>query len=132
MAGPGGADYRCEEVKMYDFARKPYGYWLFEPAGEGRPDSAQVVVLIHGYGALNPLIYGDWIKHLVRKGHIVIYPRYQRNLFFPRPPRFGEPRSNQHTTPASPIRTITAPGASGMRWWNCGIPNMCSLLTTIS
>lgn len=90
LAGPGGADYVCDSVTMYDFAKKPYGYWLFEPAGEGRPDSAQVVVLIHGYGGYNPMIYGDWIRHLVRRGNIVIFPRYQRNLFFPRPGRFGD------------------------------------------
>lgn len=90
LAGPGGADYVCDSVRMYDFAEKPYGYWLFEPGGDQRADSAQVVVLIHGYGGYNPMIYGDWIKHLVRKGHIVIFPRYQRNLFFPRPGKFGD------------------------------------------
>ena len=36
------------------------------------------------------MIYGDWIEHLVRKGNLVIFPRYQRNLFFPRPGRFGD------------------------------------------
>lgn len=88
--GPGGADYICEDVRFQDHAEKPYGYWLFEPAGADRPDSAQVVVFLHGYGAYNPMIYGAWIRHLVRRGNIVIYPRYQRNLVFPRPPRFGD------------------------------------------
>jgi acetyl esterase/lipase len=27
--------------------------------------------------AINPGIYGAWLEHLVRRGHIVIYPRYQ-------------------------------------------------------
>lgn len=90
MSGPGGKDYVCQSVRMYDFAQKPYGYWLFEPVGTGRPDSAQVVVLIHGYGAYNPMIYGEWIEHLVLRGNIVIFPRFQRNLFFPRPGRFGD------------------------------------------
>lgn len=90
MTGPGGAEYIVDSIRMYDFAEKPYGYWLFEPGGPDRPDSAQVVVFLHGYGGFNPMIYGDWIKHLVRKGHIVIFPRYQRNLFFPRPPKFGD------------------------------------------
>jgi hypothetical protein len=31
---------------------------------------------------LNPKYYGALIKHLVRKGNIVIYPRYQRTLDF--------------------------------------------------
>lgn len=90
LAGPGGMDYVCDSVRMYDFAEKPYGYWLFEPGGDRLPDSAQVVVLLHGYGGFNPMIYGDWIEHLVRKGNLVIFPRYQRNLFFPRPGRFGD------------------------------------------
>lgn len=90
FAGPGGSDYICDSVRMHDFAQKPYGYWLFEPGVADRPDSAQVVVLIHGYGGFNPMIYGDWIEHLVRKGNIVIFPRYQRNLFCPRPGKFGD------------------------------------------
>lgn len=90
LSGPGGSDYLCDSVLMYDFAEKPYGYWLFEPAGPDRPDSAQVIVFIHGYGGFNPMIYGEWIEHLVKKGQIVIFPRYQRNLFFPRPVRFGD------------------------------------------
>ncbi len=88
LDGPGGAAYVCDSVIFSDYARKPDGYWLFEPAAPGL-DSARVIVFLHGYGAYNPMIYGEWIKHLVRRGNIVIFPRYQRNLIFPRPPRFG-------------------------------------------
>lgn len=87
--GPGGAAYLHEEVIFQDYADKPYGYWLFEPASP-RPDSAHVLVFVHGYGGYNPMIYGKWIKHLVRRGNIVIFPRYQKDLFFPRPPRFAK------------------------------------------
>jgi len=80
--GPGGQDYSCEEVRFSDFARKTDGYWLFEPQ-QPAPDCAPVVAFHHGYGAINPMIYGAWIKHLVRQGYIVIYPRYQKNLLFP-------------------------------------------------
>lgn len=86
--GPGGSEYVHEEVLFQDFAADPAGFWLFEPASP-RPDSADVVVFLHGYGGYNPMIYGQWIRHLVRKGHIVIFPRYQKNLVFPRPPRFA-------------------------------------------
>jgi hypothetical protein len=82
--GPGNADYRHTEVLFWDQATQADGFWLFEPAGP-QPDSADVVVFMHGYGAYNPMAYGKWIKHLVAKGNIVIYPRYQRNLMFPRP-----------------------------------------------
>lgn len=87
--GLGGADYLHEAVNFQDFAQKPHGYWLFEPAAPV-PDSAHIVVFNHGYGAYNPMIYGKWIKHLVRKGNIVIFPRYQKDLFFPRPNAFAK------------------------------------------
>lgn len=88
LSGPGGADYSHAEVVMHDFAEAADGYWLFEPAAPV-PQTAPVVVFCHGYGAYNPMIYGQWIKHLVRKGNIVVFPRYQENLFFPRPPAFS-------------------------------------------
>ncbi len=85
--GPGGAEYQHRSVAFYDAATRADGYWLFEPA-DPKPDSAEVVVFMHGYGAYNPMTYGKWIKHLVAKGNIVIYPRYQKNLLIPRPDAF--------------------------------------------
>lgn len=87
--GPGGAEYTHQSVAFYDNATTADGYWLFEPA-DPKPDSAEVVVFMHGYGAYNPMAYGKWIKHLVAKGNIVIYPRYQKNLVWPRPESFPE------------------------------------------
>lgn len=85
--GPGGAEYLHRSVAFFDAATRADGYWLFEPA-DPRPDSAEVVVFLHGYGAYNPVAYGKWIKHLVAKGNIVIYPRYQKNLLTPRADKF--------------------------------------------
>ena len=62
---------------------------LFEPAAP-RPEKAPVVVFIHVYGVYNPMIYGKWIKHIVRQGNIVIFPRYQKNLLSPNPRHFAE------------------------------------------
>jgi pimeloyl-ACP methyl ester carboxylesterase len=87
--GPGGAVYLHHDVLFSNLADEADGYWLFEPA-DPKPDSAQVVVFLHGYGAINPMIYGAWIRHIVRKGNIVIYPRYQKNLFSPRPDAFAD------------------------------------------
>ncbi|MFT5167379.1 MAG: acetyl esterase/lipase, partial [Saprospiraceae bacterium] len=87
--GPGGQDYLHEEVVQYDYAQNPDGFWLYEPAAP-KPEKANVIVFIHGYGAYNPMIYGKWIKHLVRKGNTVIFPRYQRNLLSPSPKHFAE------------------------------------------
>lgn len=86
--GPGSSgNYVHQEVLFQDFAAQQDGYWLFEPASP-RPDSAPVVVFNHGYGAYNPMIYGKWIKHLVLQGNIVIYPRYQKNIFVPSTRKF--------------------------------------------
>ncbi len=52
---------------------------MFEPDAP-RPRTAPVIVLLHGWGGMNPLYYGAWIDHLVKRGNIVIYPRYQANL----------------------------------------------------
>src|SRR5690606_33209945 len=49
---------------------------------------APVVVFMHGYSAYNPMVFGGWISHLVRKGNIVVFPRYQKNLFTPSPDQF--------------------------------------------
>lgn len=88
--GPGGAgDYHHQSVAFFDHAKKADGFWLFEPL-DPKPDSAHVVVFMHGYGAYNPMAYGKWIKHLVARGNIVIYPRYQLNLISPHADRFPE------------------------------------------
>lgn len=52
-------------------------YWIFKPSKAG---SYPVVVFIHGWAATEPLFYMAWIRHLVREGNIVIYPRYQNLL----------------------------------------------------
>jgi pimeloyl-ACP methyl ester carboxylesterase len=87
--GHGGANYIYDEVTVYDHSQRADGYWLFVPAA---PTSTKTNVIFfnHGYGAYNPMIYGAWIKHLVRKGNIVIYPRYQKNLFWPWPVAFAK------------------------------------------
>ena len=80
-SGPGGSDYTYGGVTQYDYGTNGSGgdFWLYEP-NNPTPDSANVVVFIHGLGETNPKLYGAFIKHLVRKGNIVIYPRYQKDL----------------------------------------------------
>ncbi|MFT4664767.1 MAG: pimeloyl-ACP methyl ester carboxylesterase [Polaribacter sp.] len=80
--GPGGKDYLHDSIAIFDYADKQDGFWLYQPASP-TPSAAPVVVFLHGYGAYNPMIYGKWIKHLVKRGNIVIFPRYQKNIFSP-------------------------------------------------
>ncbi len=89
IKGPGGQEYLHDSLLMFDQAELPDGFWMYVPA-QPIPQEAPVVVFFHGYGGYNPMIYGAWIRHLVRKGNIVIFPRYQRNLISPKPDRFPE------------------------------------------
>ncbi|MCC6580862.1 MAG: alpha/beta hydrolase fold domain-containing protein [Phycisphaeraceae bacterium] len=54
-------------------------YWLFEP-DQPKPDKASLVLFLHGWGQMNPVVYGGWIDHLVRRGHVVVYPCYQDTM----------------------------------------------------
>ncbi len=86
--GPGSATYQHDSVLFHNYAEKQDGFWLFEPTAP-TPTKTNLIVFIHGYGGFNPMIYGQWIKHLVRKGNTVIYPRYQKNVFSPNPDKFS-------------------------------------------
>ena len=64
--------------------RERYGvgnaqFWIYEP-GNPKPATAPVIVFLHGWSATNPAAYGAWIDHLVGRGNIVIYPRYQADI----------------------------------------------------
>ena len=76
QSGPGGADYKFAAVHAQRFGSGVDEYWIFSPDGP-QPASAPCIVFLHGWGAVHPRVYGAWIEHLVRKGRIVIYPRYQ-------------------------------------------------------
>ncbi len=38
------------------------------------------MIFNHGWSAMTPGVYRAWIDHIVRRGNIVIYPRYQASL----------------------------------------------------
>jgi dienelactone hydrolase len=52
------------------------GYWLYLPA-DPTPQSAPVVLFLHGWRAMNPVDYAGWIEHMTRRGNIVIYPIFE-------------------------------------------------------
>jgi dienelactone hydrolase len=66
-------------VARYEIGSGPRSYLLFEP-DDPKPESAPVVVFLHGWFSVNPAIYGAWIDHLVRDGKTVIFPRYQNDV----------------------------------------------------
>jgi pimeloyl-ACP methyl ester carboxylesterase len=78
-SGPGGSQYSHTSVIKNHYGKGGQEYWIFEPDSP-KPRSAPVIVFLHGWGGMNPLYYGAWIDHLVKRGNIVIYPRYQASL----------------------------------------------------
>jgi len=81
-SGPGGSDYPFADMVMHRYGDGDAEYWIFEPA-QPTPKSAPVIIFNHGWSAMTPNTYGAWIKHLARRGNIVIYPRYQASLRTP-------------------------------------------------
>ena len=78
-SGPGGSHYAHSGVTKNRYGKGGEEYWIFEPEAP-KPASAPVVVFLHGWGGINPMYYGAWIDHLVKRGNIVVYPRYQASL----------------------------------------------------
>ena len=77
--GPGGSNYTHADYTEHHYGIGACSYWLFEPAMP-TPATAPVIVFNHGYAAVTPHYYDAWVIHLVRRGNIVIYPRYQLGL----------------------------------------------------
>jgi len=78
-SGPGGKQYVHASVTKNRYGKGGQEYWIFEPASP-KPRTAPVIIFLHGWGGMNPLYYGAWLDHLVKRGNIVVYPRYQANL----------------------------------------------------
>src|SRR5918998_2378245 len=82
QTGPGGKQYLHAGVTKNRYGTGGKEYWIFDPDSP-KPRTAPVIVFLHGWGGMNPLYYGAWLDHLVKRGNIVIYPRYQANLLTP-------------------------------------------------
>ncbi|MFQ5594734.1 MAG: alpha/beta hydrolase fold domain-containing protein [Anaerolineae bacterium] len=80
--GPGSSDYAHASYTVEERGLGDRKYWVYQPA-EPQPAQAPVVVFLHGWGVLTPNPYLFWLEHLVRKGNIVIYPKYQASWLTP-------------------------------------------------
>lgn len=79
LTGPGGNNYSHQSViKSSKYGSGDFAFWIYEPSTP-KPDSANLVIFNHGWGASNPVCYGKWLGHIVRKGNIVIFPKWQDN-----------------------------------------------------
>jgi dienelactone hydrolase len=80
--GPGGSAAPHRTVRARQYGTGATAYWLFEPA-DPTPTRARLIVFLHGWSALEPAPYGAWIDHLVKRGNVVVYPLYQKDLGTP-------------------------------------------------
>lgn len=78
--GPGGADYLYAKVASHATGSGDGDSFVFWPEDAPKGAKLPTLVFTHGWGAMKPDYYQAWIDHLVRKGVIVIYPRYQAGL----------------------------------------------------
>ncbi len=78
--GPGSSVYASNGVIKTTYGQGANQFWIYEPS-DPKLLKAPVIVFNHGWAATNPIVYEAWIYHIVKKGNIVIYPRYQENIF---------------------------------------------------
>jgi dienelactone hydrolase len=79
-SGPGGTDYTYARVGQHSTGESSDDVTIFWPEQPAATGSLPLVVFTHGWGAMKPEHYEAWINHLVRRGSIVVYPRYQETL----------------------------------------------------
>jgi pimeloyl-ACP methyl ester carboxylesterase len=77
--GPGGKQLPHTAVSKNRYGTGGKEFWIYEPDAP-RPKTAPLVIFLHGWGGTNPIYYGAWIDHIVKRGNIVVFPRYQSSL----------------------------------------------------
>jgi poly(3-hydroxybutyrate) depolymerase len=78
-SGPGGAEYRHGSMRESRHGEGGKEFWIFEPQ-QPSATKAPLIIFLHGFSVMDPFGYHGWIEHLVRRGNVVIYPRYQASL----------------------------------------------------
>ena len=82
-SGPGGADYRHADLSVDSGGGGVDAWYVFQPT-RPRPASAPLVVMMHGYAEYEGYeMLEEFIRHTVRKGNVVIYPRWQTGIATP-------------------------------------------------
>lgn len=79
--GPGGLAFRYAGVDAARVGEVPRGAWVFTPStlelnGPPIAEPLPLVLFFHGFTAVDPRVYRDWIDHIVQRGAIVVYPDY--------------------------------------------------------
>lgn len=88
--------YRHTQVVKSNYGGTGIGsFWIYEPDAP-RPDKAPVIAFVPGWTAMNPLHYGAWIEHLVRRGNIVLFLEYQDDSTTPMEEMTGNALADAH------------------------------------
>ena len=74
--GPGGQQYAHEGFSHWESGTREERYHVFEP-DLPVATSSRFVVFLHDWMNSSPEYYKGWIRHLTRKGWVVVFPRYQ-------------------------------------------------------
>jgi len=87
-SGPGGSDYPHRGWRVGSGGTGYDAWYVFEPAGP-RPAKAPLAIVMHGYYEFSGYdqMYA-FIRHTVRQGSVVIYPRWQTDVAVPCPGPF--------------------------------------------
>jgi len=87
-SGPGGSDYSHDDWRVSSGGSGNDAWYVFEPI-DPQPASAPLAIVMHGYFEFSGYaqMY-EFIRHTVRKGTIVIYPRWQTDVANPCPGPF--------------------------------------------
>ena len=84
-AGPGGSAYAHGDWRVGSGGSGNDAWYVFEPV-DPAPRSAPVTVVMHGYFEYAGYDqFHEFIRHTVRAGSIVVYPRYQTDVAEPCP-----------------------------------------------
>ena len=87
-SGPGGSDYAHDGVRVSSGGTGADAWYSFEPI-KPRPAKAPVAIVMHGYYEFSGYASMEaLIRHTVRKGTTVIYPRWQTGVADPCPGPF--------------------------------------------
>jgi hypothetical protein len=87
-AGPGGSDYSHSGWRVSAGGGGADAWYVFEPT-RPRPRKAPLAIVMHGYHEFSGYkSMHALIRHTVRKGNIVVYPRWQTDTVVPCPGPF--------------------------------------------
>lgn len=77
IAGPGGREYAHQGFNVWQSGIEPHErYVVYEPAYP-TPQKAGLVLMVHDLMTTSPVYYMGQIRHLCRKGYIVLFPLYE-------------------------------------------------------